>query len=176
MDAWQREPGAKPVFEFTIGYSYLQLPCGQCGGCRVERSRQWAMRCVYESSLHADNCFITLTYADNPITLRDKDLTNFWKRLRQKLGVKSLRYFACGEYGEQFSRPHYHACVFGWRPCDLELLSVRDSISLYKSRFLSDTWGLGHVTVGDVTFESAAYVARYVLKKVNFSQASPVVS
>jgi len=131
------------------------------------------MRCVYESSLYPDNCFLTLTYADSPVSLIPRDLTLFWKRLRKELGVKSLRYFACGEYGEKFSRPHYHACVFGWRPSDLVLYAIRDGIRLYKSDFLSEVWGEGFVTVGDVTFESAAYVARYVMKKVNLSDGSP---
>jgi len=174
MDAWQREPGKQPVFKYRPApYTYLQLPCGKCSGCRVERSRQWAMRCVYESSLYSDNCFLTLTYADSPVSLRPRDLVLFWKRLRKKLGVDSIRYFACGEYGEKLSRPHYHACVFGWRPADLVLHSVRDGVRLYKSDFLADVWGHGFVTVGDVTFESAAYVARYVMKKINLSDASP---
>lgn len=43
----------------------IKLPCGQCIGCRLERSRQWAMRCVHEASLYEKNCFITLTYDDS---------------------------------------------------------------------------------------------------------------
>lgn len=172
LDAWQRAPGVKPVFKFRAGYDYMQLPCGQCIGCRLERSRQWAMRCVYESSLHSRNSFVTLTYANNPISLRQSDLRNFWKRLRHHFPNETIRYFACGEYGELLGRPHYHACIFGFDFPDKVLYSVRDNVPLYHSTILSDIWGHGFCSIGDVTFESAAYTARYVLKKINGDLAS----
>jgi len=167
LDAWQRKPGSKPVFKFRPGYAKLILPCGQCTNCRLERSRQWAVRCVHEASLHDTNCFLTLTFADNPISLRKSTFQKFMKRFRKYLHPLKIKYFMCGEYGEQFTRPHFHACIFGWSPPDLELISVRDEVKLYKSQILADIWSHGFVTVGDVTFESAAYVARYVMKKVN---------
>ena len=152
----------------------LMLPCGQCIGCRLERSRQWAVRCVHEASLHEDNCFITLTYDCDSMPrdfgLCKRDLQLFFKRVRKNIGVK-LRYYACGEYGETTRRPHYHACLFGYRPQDLELLKERDGVRLYTSEFLQKQWKNGYVTVGDVTFESAAYVARYIMKKVNGEKA-----
>jgi hypothetical protein len=46
----------------NIALSGLKIPCGQCIGCRLEYSRQWAMRCHHEASLHIFNSFITLTY------------------------------------------------------------------------------------------------------------------
>jgi len=171
LDAWQRKAGCKPVFKFKPGYTKLQLPCGRCIGCRLERSRQWAMRCVHESSLHDQNCFLTLTFADNPVSLRKSVFQKFMKRLRKAIDPVKIKYFMCGEYGEQFDRPHFHACIFGWSPPDLELLSSKNGILLYKSEFLSKVWGHGFVTVGDVTFESAAYVARYVMKKITGDSA-----
>ena len=146
----------------------LQVPCGQCIGCRLERSRQWAVRCIHEAQTHSQNCFVTLTYSPlnlpSDLSLHLRDFQLFMKRLRKRCG--SVRFFHCGEYGESFGRPHYHALFFGFRPPDLKLFTIRNEMRLYTSDLLSELWGLGFVSVGDVTFESAAYVARYVLKKV----------
>lgn len=147
---------------------YLTVPCGQCIGCRLERSRQWAIRCVHEGQMHVDNCFITLTYSDDNLppggTLVKADYQKFMKRLRKKVGT--MRFFHCGEYGETTFRPHYHAILFGWRPNDPELFARDGEINTFVSPTLTDTWGLGHATFGELTFESAAYVARYVTKKI----------
>lgn len=154
---------------------YIVLPCGQCMACRLNKSRDWATRCVLEAKTHAENCFITLTYDEEHLpsdgSLQKADFTNFIKRLRKNTGDK-IRYFACGEYGSLYHRPHFHACLFGWRPSDLVLYSCRSGCNLYLSETVSKAWqGRGYVTVGDVTFESAAYVARYVTKKINGSLA-----
>nr|QJB21039.1 MAG: replication initiator protein [Microvirus sp.] len=147
----------------------IDVPCGQCIGCRLERSRQWAVRCVHEASLYEHNSFVTLTYDDDHVpvdrSLNVSHFQKFMKRLRKKFG-NGVRYFHCGEYGENFGRPHYHACLFNFDVPDRELWSVRDGVRLYTSAVLSSLWPFGFVTIGDVTFESAAYVARYVLKKV----------
>lgn len=145
----------------------MTVSCGQCIGCRLERSRQWAIRCVHETQMHADNCFITLTYDDDNLpfggTLHRPDFQKFMKRLRKNQGP--CRVFYCGEYGETTLRPHYHAILFGWRPPDPELFQNDDN-KLYQSKILSDIWGLGHASFGEATFETAAYVARYVTKKI----------
>lgn len=150
---------------------YVEVGCGQCIGCRLDRSRDWAIRCVHEASLYDDNCFLTLTYDDNHLpennTLVKKDLQDFWKRLRKAIAPLKIRYFACGEYGEQFQRPHYHACVFGWSPPDKKLYTIRAGSRLYISPLLAHLWPFGFHTIGDVTFDSAAYVARYITKKIN---------
>lgn len=149
----------------------IRVPCGYCMECRVEKSRQWAIRCVHESQLHDDNCFITLTYSDENLpsggTLVKSDFQKFMKRLRRKIAPKKVRYFQCGEYGEELSRPHYHACLFGFDPPDRKLWTIRNGNRLYESEFISKVWkNKGHVTVGDVTFNSAAYIARYIIKKI----------
>lgn len=145
----------------------VQLPCGQCIGCRLERSRQWAVRCVHEASLHEDNCFITLTYDDEhcPESLDKSEFQKFMKRLRKRIGRESVRYYHCGEYGDRLQRPHYHACLFGYNFPDRKVWSIRSGVRLYRSELLESLWSFGFSTIGDVTFESSAYVARYIMKK-----------
>lgn len=182
MTAYRSIQGRNPVtglwpivFDVKEGYIDMpvEVPCGKCIGCRLERSRQWAIRCVNEASLHSENCFITLTYDNEHLpedqSLSKKHIQRFWRNLRKK-GFK-FRYFSCGEYGESLKRPHYHACIFGMKPKDLVLWNIRDGVKLFNSKALSDSWGKGFVTVGEVTFESAAYVARYVMKKITGEQA-----
>lgn len=153
----------------------LVLPCGQCIGCRVSRSSDWATRCMHESSLHDENSFLTLTYDDDHLPHQGQlvypHFQDFMKRLRYRVG-KPLRFYMCGEYGENFDRPHFHAILFGHAFYDDRLLLKRtDSGSLYSSAFLDSVWKFGMCSVGDVTFDSAAYVARYVVKKVTGKNA-----
>lgn len=148
----------------------LEIPCGQCIGCRLERSRQWAMRCMHEASLSDLNSFITLTYDDDHLPMRGQlvyeDYQRFMKRLRKAARTK-VRFFMCGEYGEETQRPHYHAILFGWDFPDKEPWRKLDSgCKVYTSKMLERLWPFGHSSIGTVTFESAAYVARYCVKKV----------
>lgn len=156
-------------------YRSFKVPCGQCAGCRLERSRQWAVRCMHEASLHDRNCFITLTYDDDHLpygmTLVLKDFQDFMKRLRFKYG-SGIRFFHCGEYGDRTGRPHYHACLFNHDFEDREYYrSNARGDRVYTSKALDELWGHGFCTVGDVTFDSAAYVARYVMKKITGEMA-----
>lgn len=166
------------VFNVRAGYRDLPvtLPCLRCIGCRLEYSRQWALRCMHEAQLHEENCFLTLTYDDEHLpsngSLVPRDLTLFWKRLRKWLDGERVKYFACGEYGERTSRPHYHACVFGVDFPDKQLHKEVNGNRLYRSAALERLWGNGACMSGAVTFESAAYVARYVTKKVTGPDAS----
>lgn len=147
----------------------VEVPCGQCIGCRLERSRQWAIRCVHEAQLHSENCFITLTYNNDHLPADGSlDVTHwqkFMKRLRKKYG-DGIRFFHCGEYGHQLGRPHYHACIFGFDFPDKVLWKQSPSGErLYRSASLESLWPFGYSSVGTLTFESAAYVARYIMKK-----------
>lgn len=156
----------------------LELSCGQCVGCRLERSRQWAIRCVHEAQLHGANCFITLTYDDEHLptdkSLNYDDFQKFMKRLRKRFCtpgvdnfVPGIRFYMAGEYGEQFARPHYHACLFGFDFPDKEVWRKSPSgMIIYRSKALEELWPFGFSSIGNVTFESAAYVARYIMKKV----------
>lgn len=187
------------VFDKKQGFEDLELeiPCGQCIGCRLERSRQWAIRCVHEASLYDRNCFVTLTYDDQHIP-RDSSLDvrhfqKFMKRLRKKYG-QGIRYYHCGEYGEQcalcgsnrsdcerknthkfiksLGRPHFHACIFNHDWDDKISHATNNGITIYTSETLSALWPYGFALSGDVTFESAAYTARYVTKKI-FGECAP---
>lgn len=148
----------------------LRLPCGQCIGCRLERSRQWAIRCVHEASEYKDNCFVTLTYDNDHLpedgSLNVVDFQLFMKRLRKKFG-SGIRFFQCGEYGELLKRPHHHAILFNFDFKDKKLWSVRNDLPVWRSAILEQLWRMGLSEIGSVTFESAAYVARYIMKKRN---------
>lgn len=147
--------------------SPVDLPCGQCIGCRLERSRDWATRIMHEASLHDRSSFITLTYEDLHLpkcgTLVKKHVQDFLKRFRK---IHSCRFFGCGEYGDRNGRPHYHLCIFGWDFPDRVFFKRENGYNLYISPELSKYWTFGNNIVGNLTFESAAYVARYCLKKV----------
>lgn len=155
----------------------MQLPCGQCIGCRLERSRQWAVRIMHEASMHEVSSFVTLTYDDKHLpdhgSLRYRDFQLFMKRLRKKLGKGKVRFFMCGEYGEEKRRPHYHVCLFGAAFLGDRYLWRRTpaGFDLYRSPFLETVWTSGGCEIGDLTFESAAYVARYCVKKVTGAAA-----
>jgi len=180
----------RPAFGKLLSYEALPLPCGQCIGCRLEYSRQWAIRCVHEADMHEDNCFVTLTFDNEHLnkngSLVKSDFQNFMKRLRKHLSksgqAKRVRFFHCGEYGETYGRPHHHVCLFGFDFPDKVRVLPEDSsrarrlelegIKIYRSELLGRLWPFGLHEIGDVTFESAAYVARYVVKKLTGDNAS----
>lgn len=128
--------------------------------------------------MYDDNCFITLTYNEENLpkdgTLVHRDFQLFMKKLRKKYG-SGIRFYMCGEYGTEqdeekyhvskIGRPHYHACIFNFDFPDKELFKTVNDFRLYTSEALQKLWGKGHCIIGDVTFESAAYVARYIVKK-----------
>jgi hypothetical protein len=131
---------------------------------------------MHENQMHEESCFITLTYNEEHIThggkgytLYPRDLQLFLKRLRKKYGEK-IKFFACGEYGEKKGRPHYHAVLFGIDFKDRFEIPNKGENPLYTSVLLQQLWSenkipIGDVSIGDVTFESASYVARYIMKK-----------
>jgi len=171
LTAW-RAPGGKITFEQKKGYYDLplEIACGQCRGCRLRRTRDWAIRAIHEGQMHERNSFVTLTYNDENLPedhgLNVKHWQDFATRLRKKMGP--FRFLHCGEYGDDNLRPHYHACLFGH---DFTQDSVPygnpDGHALQLSQTLHDLWGKGFVTIGELTFDSAAYVASYVFKKLN---------
>nr|WAE43439.1 MAG: replication initiator protein [Microviridae sp.] len=147
-----RATGGRVVFaaKEAISLDMIKVGCGRCSYCRLERARNWAVRCMCEASLHDSNSFVTLTYSVEGLvddSLHVEHLQLFFKRLRKKF---SFRYFACGEYGDLKGRPHYHVLFFG----------LSESVVT-----LEPFWKHGLVHVGSLTFESCAYVARYCLKK-----------
>lgn len=165
------------VFNRAEGYIDLvvTVPCGKCIGCRLEHSKMWASRCLHEASLYDQNSFLTLTYNDENVpsdfSLNVKDFQSFMKRLRREIYPKKVRFFHCGEYGENTQRPHYHAILFGLDFADKQYHCKARENTLYTSDQLNNLWGLGYCTIGAVTFESCAYVARYITKKITGDQA-----
>lgn len=120
---------------------------------------------MHEASLHDANSFLTLTYAEDPISLRKDDLQKFFKKAR-KAGF-FFRYYACGEYGDELGRPHFHVCLFGEDFADDRYFwATRKGFQYWRSPALEDLWIHGHSEIGTLCFESAAYVARYVTKKI----------
>lgn len=179
-----RGAGKPPIYYDNAITDYIEIPCGHCVGCRIQYSRQWADRCMLEAKYHDSNYFITLTYNNDHVhhcewsndetgecgtslTLKKRDLQLFWKRLRKNTS-QNIRYYACGEYGDKSMRPHYHAIVFGLRLDDLKpYKKTKLGYTLYTSETLNKCWSNGYVIVADVTWQSCAYVSRYVMKKRN---------
>lgn len=163
--------GRRLSFSRSDSGKALSLPCGRCIGCRLERSRQWAVRIVHESKMHESNSFLTLTYSPEHLpkdgSLSVEHCQRFLKRLRARLAPKRIRFFLCGEYGEKLGRPHYHAIIFGEDfSADRFSLDNPGEFCLYDSELLRDAWGLGDVRIGSVSFDSASYVANYATKKI----------
>jgi len=124
--------------------------------------------------MHSECCFITLTYDDKHLphggSLYKCHFQNFMKLLRKRVG-NPIQYFMCGEYGENFGRPHYHAILFGVDFPDKVLWKTSEAGNTYTSAVLEKLWHRGFCTIGAMTYESAAYVARYTFKKISGSKA-----
>jgi len=157
----------------------FKIACGQCIGCRHTRILGWATRCHHEMQSHQANCFLTLTYDRKHLplhgTLDYEDHKRFMKRLRKHftpsnphaaLYRRKIKYYSCGEYGETTLRPHFHTCLFNLDFDDKQLWKVQNGEKLYISPTLQKIWQKGRAVIGALTFASAAYVARYILKKV----------
>lgn len=145
------------------------IPCNTCAGCRTDQANDWATKAYMESQNWPQNAFLTLTYNDDNLpakkSLQKADLQKFWKRLRKHINQK-IKYMACGEYGTTTNRPHYHAAVFNYWPNDCKTYKTNaNGDQLYTSEQLNRIWGLGYVIIGRLTYQSAAYIARYVFKK-----------
>lgn len=169
--------GKRPMI-FKVNGSFsgvrLMLPCGKCAGCRLENSRRWAVRIMHESKMHATNTFLTLTYNKECLptvgTLVPTHLQAFHKRLHNRLlssRGEGIRYYGCGEYGDLSKRPHYHSIVFGFDFPDKLIYARGERYNVYQSKMLDEVWGMGACKIGEVNFETAAYVARYCMKKVD---------
>jgi len=162
-------PCFRPISIMLPGSGQQIVPCGQCRYCRMEYSRQWAIRCMHEAQMYKPNecSFLTLTKKDvGNGSLDKRDLQLFFKNLRYQNG-NGIRYFACGEYGKTKNRPHYHVCLYGLPIKDkIYMGKSKSSQKIYTSKTIGDVWDLGYNYVGELTFESAAYVARYCTKKI----------
>lgn len=178
-----RDADSNIIFKYSADViSELELPCGQCIGCRLNHAEGWAVRMVHEAQNHAENSFITLTYNDDhlPNGLQYQDVTKFIKRLRKILSKTpykgKIKYYRVGEYGDKLNRPHYHIVLFGfdfsyplrYKGVTNEKIHWRSNgdRKYYISTFLNDLWGKGHAELGAVDYSTCMYVAKYVTKKV----------
>lgn len=179
LKAWKtgriRPDTGKPIYEITSfqqefpsfwkgGFSvpdFVEIPCGQCIGCRIEYSRQWANRCLLEMMYHRSAYFVTLTYDDDHVprgyypspgtgealpslSLSKRDCQLFFKRLRKAVSPVLIRFFGCGEYGPSTFRPHYHFIIFGLELDDLEPHNVvgysKSRKQVFRSKLVERAW------------------------------------
>lgn len=153
--------------------SHTNLPCGVCFGCRIDNARNWSLRMMHEARYSTSSFFVTLTYDPDHLPLYGDlnyyHLSKFWKDSRHIFQEKgrSFRYFACGEYGDKTLRPHYHFAGFDWKIDDLKFFKKTATGNYFLSDRLRSVWGRGHVIVAPLEYQSAAYIARYVTKKMH---------
>ncbi|QXN75026.1 replication initiator protein [Microvirus mar9] len=157
----------------------LKVSCGKCLECMHQASTEWAFRILDECSLYEKNCFITLTYNNEhlpeygEVSKREHQL--FLKSLRKKISPVKIRFFVSGEYGKKRRRPHYHYIIFNWFPDDAFYFKTDDKGNdLYRSPLLESIWDKGFSSVGNVTYDTALYAAKY-LQKYQFDRNTPKV-
>lgn len=168
------------VIDYRTGLlsEIVSIPCGKCLSCRDDRARAWAVRATCESLMYDENknWFLTLTYDDahlpctNYPTLSRYDITCFNKRLREYFrdtyGEQGIRFFGCGEYGGTTYRPHYHEIVYNLDIRDLDFVGRNfRGDEYYTSKRIEALWDKGFITLARFSYDTAAYVARYVEKK-----------
>jgi len=145
----------------------IYAPCNNCTACKIARAREWSIRIMHELEYFENiGSFVTLTYSDENLpehhSLRKNDLTLYFKRLRKNLEGRTIKYFACGEYGPKTERPHYHAIILGLSPLEHDVIKGK----CYDGPAITN-WSQGHVYIGSVTYDSVRYTADYIQKKYN---------
>lgn len=147
------------------GDNHKVASCRKCLECMQVRANEWALRGHFELAEHSENCFLTLTYEDNPVHLKKEDLQNFIKRLRKKIDPIKIKYFSCGEYGDKKYRPHYHIIIFGYDFKDRIFIRMSDSgIPIFESKEANKLWPEGIITVQEANANTIRYSAKYSTK------------
>ncbi len=178
------------VFDNRNAPTPLAVACGQCLGCRVDHRLMWSIRIIHEASMHMDqfgNSWATLTYrspsacteqqyADGhyvpqDYSLRPSHVSDFIRSLRRANSDHRIRYFYCGEYGDENERPHYHICLFNHSFNDQYLWKDDEGLYTYTSESLQRHWPWGFTTVAELNLRTAAYTAGYALKKITGKRA-----
>ena len=189
QNEWFRENDPPEIMR-----EFMKVPCGECEGCQEAYSKEWAVRCLLEAQEHEHNYFITLTYDEYNIPRDDeivdektgviyendnwmqghlvknhwrkfeKDLRRYWEYHYNHTGI---RFYACGEYGGQTQRPHYHAILMNFPiPLDkLKVHSMSNGNPIFECEIIEKIWGKGFISLAEVNWDTCAYVARYVMKK-----------
>lgn len=175
VTAWKPTDG--PVFfSEKKDCREIKISCGQCIGCRIAKRESWALRIVAESKMHEHKCFITLTYDDNNLpsdfSLNYEHFQKFMRTLRKRTGLP-IRFFMCGEYGDSFDRPHYHALLFGinFAGDRAKCNSIHSSFDIYRSPLLEKAWPFGFSSIGELNYATARYCAAYTVKRVTGDRA-----
>lgn len=185
--ALENSQRVQDVFSDFRIYKSVDLCCGQCIGCRLSYSRLWADRCTLEANGWKNNVFLTLTYDTQFLkyvecidietgeilylpTLVKNDLKKFLKDLRRyykyHYNIDNIRFYACGEYGTAGGRPHFHLIMFNMDVYDKQFFFRNfEGDNIYLSDTIRKIWKKGNVSVGEVSWNSIAYTARYVIKK-----------
>lgn len=188
LTAWYSRtvnPSGKRSLVFTerdaLPLSKMEVACGQCVGCKLQRAGMWAARIYHESHEYDLSVFLTLTYSNLHIpqdgSLNHRHFQLFMKRLRKyhhyaNPDAPKIKYYMCGEYGGNTDRPHYHAIVFGLDFADKRKHSKgKRGDQIYVSDKLNELWGMGYCWIGSVSHRSAGYCARYCLKKITGEMA-----
>ena len=179
----------RPNHVYTDVYikEFIEIPCMKCQSCRLDYSKEWMQRCMLEQKMWDHNEMLTLTYDEEHVpknigcdtstgevlevnTLRKKDVEKFLKDLRRywkhHYNEDNIRFYMCGEYGELKGRPHYHLLMFNFNVRDKEYYKKSQSgFDMYHSKIIEKIWGRGHIELNEISADTCAYVARYVLKK-----------
>jgi hypothetical protein len=153
----------------SVGLVPFEFECRKCLPCRLNIAREKAIRCVHEARMHDESIFLTLTYNEESLEspkLQYTDFQEFIRKLRYERDEK-ISYMVTGEYGDKNKRPHWHAIMFGFRPEDSQYKYTSDrGDKVFTSESIRKLWGRGAIEYGDVTMDSAGYVARYAAKKL----------
>lgn len=170
--------------QYSKQYAPFQLPCGKCPSCRLLQAREKAIRCVHEASCHTNNSFITLTYSDEHLEsekLIYAHAQKFLRDLRDRNPHLQIPTVITGEYGIRQKRPHFHILLFNYAPHDQKPYKHnKQGDLLYTSSELDDIWNKNSKTecptlVGPVNLQTAGYVCRYQLKKLDHKDSQPGV-
>ncbi len=179
------------VFNKNNTHSKMEVACGQCLGCRVDHRLMWSIRIVHEASMHVSdhgNSWATLTYRDASActerqyknghfippdySLQPSHVSDFIRSLRRGNKDHKIRYFYCGEYGDENQRPHYHICIFNHEFTDETLWKDDEGLYTYTSAELQKHWPWGFTTVAPLNLRNASYTAGYALKKITGQRAN----
>ncbi len=179
------------VFDQKNAHTKMEVACGQCFGCRVDHRLMWSIRIIHEASMHVDNygnSWATLTYRDPSACdeqqykngyhidkhgqLHPQHVSDFVRSLRKANKDHKIRYFYCGEYGDENQRPHYHICIFNHSFNDQYLWKDDEGLYTYTSEQLGKHWPWGFTTVAEINLRTAAYTAGYALKKITGKKAN----
>lgn len=143
----------------------ITVPCGKCAACLTNRRNEWTSRLEYELADAKSAYFVTLTYNNEHVpcvgqypTLVKSDLQNYFKRLRKIIKPNKIRYYAVGEYGTKYNRPHYHILLFNLPPNFIDAISTA---------WTKEKEEIGFVSIGTITSASIHYCTKYHLNKTS---------